>query len=123
MREAQVKRILHVLGGLNRGGIETWLLQMVNSLDRSRSEIDVLIERISLRPTLRTSWRLGVRTGRIRARRPRHCVARAASLRPAQFMFRKTQTQGSDPRQRQVIWGNRASAHAHGCPYKFTRLC
>lgn len=37
-------KVLHAVGGLNRGGIETWLLQMVRTIDRSRVAIDVLID-------------------------------------------------------------------------------
>jgi hypothetical protein len=29
-------RILHVVGGLNRGGVETWLLNVLRHIDRQR---------------------------------------------------------------------------------------
>ncbi len=44
MREARVPRVLHAIATLNRGGVETWLLQMVRSLDRSICQIDLLLE-------------------------------------------------------------------------------
>ena len=34
-------RALHVLGGLDRGGAETWLVQILERMDRSRVAIDV----------------------------------------------------------------------------------
>jgi len=37
-------RVLHAVGGLNRGGVETWLLQMVRQADRSKFAIDVLVD-------------------------------------------------------------------------------
>lgn len=36
-------RILHVLGALNRGGIETWLLNVLRHMDRSRFRLDFLV--------------------------------------------------------------------------------
>ena len=36
-------RILHVLGGLNRGGAETWLVQTLRHIDRSRFQFDFLV--------------------------------------------------------------------------------
>jgi glycosyltransferase involved in cell wall biosynthesis len=36
-------RILHVLGGLNRGGVETWLLNVMRTIDRRRFEMHFLV--------------------------------------------------------------------------------
>lgn len=36
-------RILHVLGGLNRGGAETWLVQILRHIDRSKYQFDFLV--------------------------------------------------------------------------------
>lgn len=38
-----VKRILHVVGGMNRGGIETWLMHILRHIDRDRFRIDFLV--------------------------------------------------------------------------------
>ncbi len=37
------RRILHVLGGMNRGGIETWLMQVLQHIDRNRFQMDFLV--------------------------------------------------------------------------------
>jgi glycosyltransferase involved in cell wall biosynthesis len=36
-------RILHVLGGLNHGGVETWLLNVLRTIDRRRFEMHFLV--------------------------------------------------------------------------------
>jgi len=36
--------VLHVLGALNPGGIETWLLQVLRHVDRSRFQFDFLVQ-------------------------------------------------------------------------------
>ncbi|MEG4166346.1 MULTISPECIES: glycosyltransferase family 1 protein [unclassified Microcoleus] len=36
-------RILHVVGGMNRGGIETWLMHVLRHIDRDRFVIDFLV--------------------------------------------------------------------------------
>lgn len=36
-------RILHVVGGMSAGGIETWLINILRSIDRSRFQIDFLV--------------------------------------------------------------------------------
>lgn len=36
-------RILHVLGGLDRGGVETWLLNVMRSIDRRRFEMHFVV--------------------------------------------------------------------------------
>ncbi len=36
-------RVLQVLGGMNRGGIETWLMHVLRHIDRDRFQIDFLV--------------------------------------------------------------------------------
>ena len=36
-------RILHVLGGLNRGGAETMVMNLYKNLDRSKIQFDFII--------------------------------------------------------------------------------
>ena len=36
-------RILHVVGGLNRGGTETWLMHVLRNIDRDRFQMDFLV--------------------------------------------------------------------------------
>ncbi len=36
-------RILHVVGGMNRGGIETWLMHILQHIDRDRFQMDFLV--------------------------------------------------------------------------------
>jgi glycosyltransferase involved in cell wall biosynthesis len=36
-------RILHVVGGMNRGGVETWLMHVLRSIDRQRFRMDFLV--------------------------------------------------------------------------------
>lgn len=36
-------RILHVIGGLNRGGAETWLVQTFRHIDRAKHQFDFLV--------------------------------------------------------------------------------
>ena len=36
-------RVLHVLGGLDRGGAETWLVQLLGAIDRQRIAVDVMV--------------------------------------------------------------------------------
>jgi glycosyltransferase involved in cell wall biosynthesis len=36
-------RVLQVVGGMSRGGVETWMLHVVRNLDRSRARIDFLV--------------------------------------------------------------------------------
>lgn len=44
MADAAV-RALHVLGSLNRGGAETWAVQLLECLDRRRVQMDILVHR------------------------------------------------------------------------------
>lgn len=36
-------RVLHVVGAMNRGGVETWLLHVARTIDRDRFQIDFLV--------------------------------------------------------------------------------
>lgn len=36
-------RVLHVLGALNQGGVETWLLHVVRNIDRAAFQVDFLV--------------------------------------------------------------------------------
>ncbi|MBO3460076.1 glycosyltransferase family 1 protein [Aetokthonos hydrillicola Thurmond2011] len=36
-------RILHVVGGMNRGGIETWLMHILRHIDRDRFQMDFVV--------------------------------------------------------------------------------
>ncbi len=36
-------RILHVLGGMDRGGVETWLMHVLRNIDRERFRMDLLV--------------------------------------------------------------------------------
>ena len=36
-------RILHVVGGLDRGGAETWLVQVLRNIDRTKYKLDFLV--------------------------------------------------------------------------------
>jgi glycosyltransferase involved in cell wall biosynthesis len=38
-----VRRILHVIGGMDRGGIETWLMHVLRNIDHARYKMDFLI--------------------------------------------------------------------------------
>lgn len=38
-----VKRILHIISGMNRGGIETWLMHVLRHIDRDRFHMDFLV--------------------------------------------------------------------------------
>ncbi len=40
-------RVLHVLGALNRGGVENWLLHVLRKLDRDRFRLDFLVHTTS----------------------------------------------------------------------------
>jgi len=43
VRERAPIRVLHVVGSLNRGGVETWLLEVFRHIDRSQFAMDVLV--------------------------------------------------------------------------------
>jgi glycosyltransferase involved in cell wall biosynthesis len=38
-------RVLHILGSLNPGGVETWLLHLAKNIDKEKFEIDFLVNR------------------------------------------------------------------------------
>ena len=37
-------RVLHVVGGMNRGGVETWLMHLLRRVDRGRLQMDFLVQ-------------------------------------------------------------------------------
>lgn len=41
--EQEPVRVLHVVGGMNRGGVETWLMHVLRSIDRTRFRMDFLV--------------------------------------------------------------------------------
>jgi glycosyltransferase involved in cell wall biosynthesis len=36
-------RVLHIVGGMNRGGIETWLMHVLRHIDRERFQMDFMV--------------------------------------------------------------------------------
>lgn len=52
-------RVLHVLGSLVRGGIETWLMNVLRHMDRKRFHIDIVVSSHSPSPLLTEAERLG----------------------------------------------------------------
>jgi glycosyltransferase involved in cell wall biosynthesis len=36
-------RVLHIVGGMNRGGIETWLMHLLRHIDRERFQMDFMV--------------------------------------------------------------------------------
>ncbi|MES4785711.1 MAG: glycosyltransferase, partial [Nitrospiraceae bacterium] len=43
MCEDRPLRILHIVGGMNRGGVETWLMHILRHIDRSRFHMDFMV--------------------------------------------------------------------------------
>lgn len=43
LRRSRPLRILHVVGGMNRGGVETWLMHILRSVDRRDCSMDFLV--------------------------------------------------------------------------------
>jgi O-antigen/teichoic acid export membrane protein/glycosyltransferase involved in cell wall biosynthesis len=41
--QRQPRRILHLVGSMNRGGVETWLMSVLRNIDRSRVHMDFLV--------------------------------------------------------------------------------
>src|SRR6476661_2448436 len=41
--DRQTIRILHVVGGMNRGGVETWLMHVLRHIDREHFRMDFLV--------------------------------------------------------------------------------
>ncbi len=41
-----MKRVLHIMGGLNRGGLETFVMNMYRTMDRSQVQFDFLLAQI-----------------------------------------------------------------------------
>jgi glycosyltransferase involved in cell wall biosynthesis len=52
-------RVLHVVGSLNRGGIETWLMHVARHIDRNRFSIDFLVSNRSRSPLEKEIEELG----------------------------------------------------------------
>jgi glycosyltransferase involved in cell wall biosynthesis len=52
-------RVLHVLGSLVRGGIETWLMNVLRHMDRKRFTIDIVVSSHSPSPLLAEAEKLG----------------------------------------------------------------
>lgn len=53
-------RVLHVLGGLAIGGVETWLMNILRSIDPSRLQMDVVVDRGDPQAYDEEARRLGV---------------------------------------------------------------
>jgi glycosyltransferase involved in cell wall biosynthesis len=45
--EQGVTRVLHIVGKMDRGGVESWLVQLLRHVDRSRVRMDVLVHSAS----------------------------------------------------------------------------
>ena len=43
MESAARIRVLHIVGGMGRGGVETWLLHVLRHIDRERFQMDFLV--------------------------------------------------------------------------------
>ncbi len=43
MNNSKKRKILHVIGGMNRGGVETWLMHMLRNMDRDAFETHFLV--------------------------------------------------------------------------------
>ncbi len=41
--DVETVRILHVVGGMNYGGVETWLMHVLRNIDRKRFQMDFLV--------------------------------------------------------------------------------
>ena len=55
-------RVLHVLGGMNRGGVETWLMHVLRHIDRNRFRMDFLVHTVNPSPTTMKSTPLARRS-------------------------------------------------------------
>lgn len=55
----QALRVLHIVGRLDRGGVETWLLQVLRHMDRARFHSDVLVHSETPGALDREAQRLG----------------------------------------------------------------
>ena len=45
MTDQRPIRILHIVGGMNRGGVETWLMHVLRHIDRERYQMDFLVQK------------------------------------------------------------------------------
>lgn len=39
-------RVLHIVGGMNRGGVETWLMHVLRHIDRGRFQLDFMVHTV-----------------------------------------------------------------------------
>jgi glycosyltransferase involved in cell wall biosynthesis len=62
-------RILHVVGAMNRAGIETWLMNVLRSIDRSKLQMEFLVEEYSEAEYDREICELGSKIHRIGSKR------------------------------------------------------
>src|SRR6516165_6850040 len=46
MESAARIRVLHIVGGMGRGGVETWLLHVLRHIDRERFQMDFLVHTV-----------------------------------------------------------------------------
>ena len=74
-------RIIHILGGLNVGGAETWLMHVLRNLDRDEFQFDFLVHTEGACAYDREAERLGSRI--IRLPNPRSPLTYAAGFRRA----------------------------------------
>jgi len=73
------RRTLHVVGGLDRAGVETWLMHMLRNIDRDRYQFDFLVHGEKTYDYEEEAVALGARV--IRCIRPRNWWAYARRFR------------------------------------------
>lgn len=71
-------RVLHVVGGLDRGGVETWLMHVLRRVDRRRLQMDFLVHGTQQYAYEREAIELGARV--IRCLHPHNPLSYGASL-------------------------------------------
>jgi glycosyltransferase involved in cell wall biosynthesis len=79
-------RVLHVVGSMKRGGIETWLMSMLRHVDRERFQFDFLVSNRSQSPLEKEIYDLGSKI--------HVCMAHSQPLRYAFNLARILRTQG-----------------------------
>src|ERR1700720_591688 len=79
-------RVLHVVGSMKRGGIETWLMSLIREADRRRFHLDFVVSNRSSSP-----WENEIRDlgGRIHL-----CLAHSQPARYAYNLARLLRTHG-----------------------------
>ncbi|MFW3170391.1 glycosyltransferase [Geodermatophilus sp. CPCC 206100] len=80
-REHGPVRVLHIVGSMDRGGVETWLMEVFGHVDRSRLAMDVLVHTAAPGAYDDEARRLGV-----------SIIPCAPSSRPARFARRFLRT-------------------------------